>query len=32
MTNLTNFDLKLIVLSKLLTKRHNGGEKCSEVD
>ena len=26
MTNLTNFDLKLTVLFKLLTKGHNGGE------
>ena len=26
MTNLTNFDLELIVLFKLLTKGHNGGE------
>ena len=26
MTNLTNFDLKLIVLFKVLTKGHNGGE------
>ena len=32
MTNLTNFDLKLIVLFKLLTKGHNGMEKCTEVD
>ena len=32
MTNLTNFDLKLIVLFKLFTKGHNGGGKCTEVN